>query len=192
MTSLLSHYTPERALDEDLAWCLNRTFDRFSGFVTPRLAGIQTLLELGCKSGLLAQQLPQEIDYLGIEQHAWWFLKAIARNPGKKFLSGTAPYLKTYDACLSFQTLKHVPLEGWDKAVAEICFYGRQTGFNMQLASHDLDNGTTFPHVFVTEARLRNAVKQAGQEVVAFEVPDEWKLEGEGMAKEVLVWTKKS
>lgn len=192
-------YTPETALREEVRWILSGKHTKDLEFLLPRMEhhGIKTVLELGCGSGITAFGLPAETDYLGIDKNPWFLGRARLRNesnPKRRFRAWDArnwEQAESSDLSMAFGFLKHFALDEWDRMVATVLRHGRFGAFDMQLLHKDLDDGTEYHHVFVTERRLRAAVSSAGHEVVDLALLNEGTLEGEGTVRNMLCWTRR-
>jgi predicted TPR repeat methyltransferase len=191
------------ATDEEVGWLLNREYLQAAAFVGPRItrAGIRTVLELGCHSGLLARTLVlnhPSLTYSGVEASL-----ALLRMARERFLdfplerasftdAGVPWDGATHDLVVSFSCLKHVPLEGLDEHLADLLARGENAAFDVQILDEDLDDGRDYPHCYVTEDRLLAAVGRGGHAVVAREVWYEGNLSGHGLMRNVAFWTTSS
>lgn len=190
---------PERALEEELGWLLNAEYKRHLDFVLPRMekAGVKSVVEFGCGSGLVAAGLDPHMGYVGIDRNEWFLKKAVERNLGKerKFIVNDIrknDFKNTpFDLSMAWAFLKHFALDEWDAILAKVLSAGRYGAFGVQLLAKDLDNGTGFHHTFVTEEHLRRATLAAGHEVLEVVTFLEADLPGEGRLKDVGVWTRK-
>ncbi len=187
------YFTGQRALDEEIAWIMTRCYQQPLNFVLPRLEqyGVKSVIEWGCRSGLIAQGLPKGIDYMGLEDQELWRTRAEERNPGKLFLPlYQYVVMDRLDLSMSFSSAKHWSLDEWDDKLSQVLSAGRFGCFNMQLLEKDLDNGTEFHHVYVTPDHLQAAVEAAGHEMVDRQIFWEGHLDGHGVMRDVVVWTK--
>lgn len=187
-------YTPDRALTEEVAWITGGHWKKHLDFLLPRLAenSIKSIIEFGCASGLLAKELPEEIDYTGIDKYDWFLAKARRRNPSKRFTNWDARNWEDTprDLAMAWNFLKNFALDEWDKMLARILAAGRQAIFNVQIAPVDLDDGVEYPHMFVSEAKVEKVVAASGHEIVDRATLGEWSLPGVFMARDVVLLTR--
>ena len=181
--------TPDKACAEDLQWVLNKSYQPYLDFLLPLVEDYQvkSVVEIGCRSGLLAARLPQEVGYTGLESNKWLRDKARKRNPGRGFEHPDGEDLHA-DLSLCFAFLKHVSLELWDGMLKQVLAAGKYACFDVQTLARDLDTGTDWYHVFVTPARLEGALGAAGHKVLHRQ-DRAFTLEGEGTATHSLLWT---
>jgi SAM-dependent methyltransferase len=137
---------------------------------------IFAVVEFGCGTGWVPQGLPELVEYLGVDANAECITRARARNPGRhrQFVVGdlraftTAARVATYDSTLvcAFSVLKHFGLKEWDDVVAAVLRHGMRGLFSVPVGPETKDDGTEFPHVWVTRERLQEAVEGAGHVIV--------------------------
>lgn len=161
--------TPERLEVEELAWATCQYYRDFADAVMSTAArfGIASVVEFGCGTGWVPSLLPSYLTYTGIDANPGVIERAAVRNPQRVFQLGDIRTAVPPAAGLgcSFSVLKHFGLDEWDAIVARVLYtdYGL---FTMPVGLHTVDDGVEFPHVWVTEMRLRAAVKAAGHEIV--------------------------
>jgi len=163
--------TPERLAVEDQQWGDPRlaTWPIFVGWIkhVAREVEIVSVLEYGCGTGWVPRHLPPDMHYVGVDANQYCLQLAMARNPGRLFAFADvrAALALTFDLACAFSFLKHFGLHEWDEVVAQVLRHGRYGLFTMPVGPETKDDGTEFPHVWVTEDRLRAAVNLAGHEV---------------------------
>lgn len=193
-------YSPEVATDEAVAWITAGAHRRPLAFLLPRLEahGVQSVFEYGYGSGLLASALPAGLLYVGVDACAALKQKAESLCAGRekcRFFVGDVrkfpfPDDTPYDLSMAWSFMKHFALDEWDQILAKVLSAGRFGAFDAQVAPRDFDDGTRFPHAFVTAERVRAAVGAAGHEVVAEEQFSEWRV-GEVPCRCVAYWTRR-
>jgi SAM-dependent methyltransferase len=194
------------AADEEVGWLLNGEYRRQAGFLAPHLraAGQAGVLEVGCRSGLLARTLAilePGLHYVGYE--ASGKLLAMARERGGD-LKVPVDFFPLADlpppggngtpapVVVAFCHLKHVGLDDWDSALAGLLARaGLFAAFDYQQLGADLDDGTEFPHVYVTESRVQTALEVAGFEEAGREVWHEAPLRDKGIMRNVALWCRR-
>lgn len=169
-----------RAIEAELDWILHQEWKREIEFVQKHWqAGIEQVLEYGPGAGLFAQALyvlQPTIKYTGLEDSeklcAIAQARAAACRQDLEFLQGDVRHIRfqveDVDLTVAFSFLKHFALEEWDDILLAILGQSqRWAAFDVQFLGHDLNNGTEFNHVFVTEQRVRSLLEKAGHEEVA-------------------------
>ncbi len=196
LPDMTDYYTPDRALAEEVQWCVKGHWKPVVTFLLPRLRDyeVKSLVDFYPATGHVARQIPEEIDYLGLEPNEWFLKKAKMRCPNRAFQPDS---VRTYegpgkdDLAMAFFHVKCYRLEEWNDIVSKILAKGKYGAFDMQVADRDHDNGVEFHHVYVTEERLSRAVAGAGHEIVESSVLSEFEVDGLGHAKDVAYWTRK-
>jgi len=125
------------------------------------------VIEYGCGTGWVPQHLPVEMHYIGVDANLYCLQLALQRNPGRMFVYADVrrEMVLTFDLACAFSFLKHFGLHEWDEVVAQVLRHGRYGLFTMPVGPETRDEGVDFPHVWVTEDRLRAAVNVAGHDV---------------------------
>lgn len=191
-------WTVADCLQADVDWVLNRTHKKTSGYVNPRIAqeGIKSVVEFGCGSGLLAAELPSGIEYLGIDTNEWFLGRANDRNLSfdqKHFVKCDAREREpseVRDLSMAWSFLKHFGLDEFDSILTKLLGCGRCSCFNISHLPFDIDDGTDFHHVYVTEERVRRVVETAGHEIVDAWAMDTWAAHDQ-TARGVAYWTRR-
>jgi SAM-dependent methyltransferase len=177
--------TPDRLAIEERYWAdpALRTWPLFVAAIAKirERYPINWIIEFGCGTGWVPSQLPSPVRYAGVDSNARCLALAV-----EKFRGRDAPEVGFYNADIrtveitpwspdapdvfdlacSFSVLKHFGLHEWDAVVAQILKHGRYGVFSMSVGSEVLDDGVEFPHVWVTQERLRQAVQAAGHDVL--------------------------
>lgn len=153
-----------------------------------RVTRVDSIIEFGCGTGWVPLALPLELEYVGVDASEECIALAQQKNPGRRFdvldIRQTPAIFdveEPFDVSCAFSFLKHFELSEWDNVLALVVQAGWWSVFTVPLADHDYDDGVEFPHVHVTEERLRRAVEVAGREISAMELLP-W--------GETMVWTK--
>lgn len=164
--------TPERVAQEEQTWADPALatwpyFVRGIKRICDRTA-ISSVIEFGCGTGWVAQGLPSQITYLGIDANSWCLERARQRCPHRTFILADVRDAAGGDADLvcAFSFLKHFGFGEWDAVVKKVLSRGRLGLFSIPLASEDWDAGIEFPHVWVSNERMTNAVQGAGHRVL--------------------------
>jgi trans-aconitate methyltransferase len=130
---------------------------------------INSIFEVGCGTGRLAKHIPDEISYMGFDINPGCISMARYRNPKKTFVNAdirrNTPTID-YDLAVSFAMFKHVRLEDWDRTLKRLLSCAKFTVISQPFADRDIDNGTEFTHVLITEERLRRVAEEAKCDVV--------------------------
>ncbi len=194
-------YTPARAMQEEITWIINKPHAPDLAFLLPHLrdAGIKTVIEFGCGTGLLAAGLLDagvDVQYLGIDKNSSFCARARLRNAGPtpmRFLCWDARSIDEVevDLVIAVNFLKHFELAEWDQMVKQVLRHGRHGLLSMQFLSRDVEDGVEFTHVFVTEERLRKAVAAAGHEIVDRGVQQVWEYAPGEQGRQVIFWTRR-
>lgn len=195
-------YDADRALKEEIEWILRRAHTKIIDWLKPRAANLHSVVEFGCGSGIVAAALPVKT-YLGIDANPHFlrmakmrcpntdthaFIKSDVRNYDSR--TGEARTHNLFDLSMAWSFFKHFGFSEIEDIFFAVLKNGRFGAFNVQLFERDLDNGSAFHHVHVTEARLAEALKQAGHKEVERHVLNEWLLQG-ATARDVAIWTER-
>jgi hypothetical protein len=162
--------------------------------------GVRTVIEFGCGSGIVAEGLPLEVSYLGIDANEWFLERARLRNKDYGPTSRAFRLLDVRqchpdgqggvrDLSMAFAFLKHFSLEEFGQILARVLAHGRYGCLGVQLLEADLDDGTEYHHTFITEEHLTRALALAGHREVEREQLWDWKHDSGGTGRSVLVWT---
>jgi len=194
----------DNALTEHTSWLCVQEYRRQLEFIQPRFEAnnLTTAIEFGPGSGLLAHRWKQacpRLVYTGIEKCRSFLNMARSSEiypgdySGVTFLGGDVrDYVEgEHDLALAFSFFKHFHLDEWDEIVGCVLASGRFAAFDMQVLDKDRDNGEHYPHVFVTKERLRQAVANAGHEVVEMVPWWEADVPDFGTMRNVAMWTRK-
>lgn len=143
--------------------------------------GLRSIVEFGCATGWMPHYLRDtSTHYLGIDANPNCLARAAEKCPGTLFLRGDirTVHAPQADLVVAFAVLKHFHLAEWDAVLTRILSHGRYGLFSVTIADRCYEDDLEFPHVWVTEARLRRVVAAAGHEIVSFpwgqECPSEW------------------
>ena len=195
MNDISVYYTEERALAEEVEWILRRPHAKIIDWLTPRLDGMKNAVEFGCGSGIIAAALPPTLTYLGIDSNEHFLAMARKRCQARSFSQYDVRDFdpecsRPFDVAMAWNFFKHFSLAEWNAVVCCVLAHGRYGAFNAQVTAHELDNGTDYHHVHVSETRLAEAIRHAGHREVERTVLNEWTLQS-GTARDVAVWTEK-
>ncbi len=170
------YYTGEVAATEEAAWNTTRMYRRNLAQVERLIQkeGLFQIIEVGCGSGLIAAELPDIVDYVGVDRSAELLAMARAKtaHTGRVFFQedvrritpewvaekGLAPF----HLVMCFAFLKHFGLHEWDDILKGILALAPVACIEVQLAEQDFDDGTQFHHVFVTQAHLERVISASG------------------------------
>lgn len=190
-----------RAIREEAVWILEQRYKRDAAFVAQRMktAGLTSVVELGCGSGLFARELrgllPGALVYLGVDDCQEFVDRAKRRVPALCFarddLRADHSVAQGWDVVVCLQTLKNFGLHEWDQVARHVLSLGRYAALSVQTIPRvDLDDGAEFHHVYVTQARLERVLGEAGHEVLDRQRANAWDLSGYGEAEDWMLWTK--
>ena len=137
-------------------------------------AGMQTVYEFGCGTGILASLLPKNLRYIGIDNHAESISIARARCQRNDFRfdqfdihDGVPDYMmRRASWVIAWAFFKHFSLDGWVNLVSNLIRTGDRAVFNCCVSEQAHDDGTEFHHVHVTREMVNEAVSKAGHTVV--------------------------
>lgn len=192
----------ENALQAHLDWLFEDTYHRQLEFVQWHFneEKLMTVTEFGPGSGLLAHAFKEScprLAYLGVEKSVR--LCALARN--RRIYRGDYDltfqhedgrlFNQQVDCVVSFGFLKHFCIAEWNDILKHLLAQGRFSCFDMQVSDEDFDNGSLYPHVFVTRERLERSTRDAGHDILDQQVWSEGDVEGHGRMQRVALWTKR-
>lgn len=160
---------------EEDAWELEGDHGRLADLVLAEMeaVGATSVIEVGCGTGRLAAALLRTtptLDYIGLDKN----LRCV--KAARDRLTDTAGRVIHADVrgarfehvpgrmVVSIAVLKHFGLSEWGDIVAWICGWGDHVFLNYQERDDPLDDGTEFPHVWVTGDMMRAALARGGIE----------------------------
>lgn len=198
LPDMAAQWDDSRCLQEETTWILDAHYKRHLAFLRPRLERyrIASVIEVGCGSGLLANDLPAGLDYLGIDRCGWFVDRAKARAEasrvkGRAFKCWDARNMEAqppYDLVMAWNFFKNFSLEEFPRLLAKVLSLGRLGCFNVQVAPQAFDNGSEFHHSFVMAGMVEKAVQAARCAIKEEETLGAWYLEGKGDCKDVVYW----
>ncbi len=189
------YYDADRALKEEIEWILRNAHGKIIDWLKPRAANLQTVVEFGCGSGIVAASLTPKT-YLGIDANPHFLRMAKMRLVDRDTFAfikddvRTAQIDGTFDLAMAWSFFKHFSLQELYAIMSSVLIHGHHGAFNVQIFERDFDNGTDFHHIHVTEERLSLALRQAGHREVERATLSEWPLAG-ATAKDVAIWTER-
>jgi len=187
LRDISEHYTPDLARYEEEQWLATEQWRQNSAFVLPLIQKLQvkTVVEFGCGTGLVARDLPEGLDYTGVDTNSWFLEKARARNRDRKYFFFQFWDIRTWhddvkDLAMCWSVLKHFCLDEWPDILRRILMAGRHCAFNVQTVKGNtpFDNGTQFHHVFVPASMARTGIDHFGHDILHEEVTSEWQVDG--------------
>lgn len=197
LPDISDYYTGQRAVDEEVNWLMGEAHQKQADTILPwlRQYEVASIVEYGCGSGGFAQKLPDGLDYTGIDKNSYFLERAKSKakdNRRRRFIQGdvrnTGPSSVGCACCWAF--LKHFGLHEWNEIVGRILAPAQFGCLEVQIADRDVDNGSQYHHVFVTEERLKQAIEAAGHKEIDRKVMEEFDVPADGFrAKCVAVWT---
>lgn len=167
--------TPSRLKVEEEKWADSelRTWPIFVNWINWVLQdkNVLSMIEFGCGTGWVAKAMPPDLNYVGVDANPHCLAMAMEKNPGRWFARDDIriKQLHTFDLSCAFSVLKHFGLHEWDEVVGNVVGAGMVSLFSMPVGPEEKDDGTEFPHVWVTPAHLQEAVLAAGHIVVRLE-----------------------
>jgi SAM-dependent methyltransferase len=195
MNDISEYYTKDLAVAEEVQWLLTQQYKNNLDFILPEIKenGIKSVVEFGCGTGLIAQGIPSEIYYIGIDMNRHFLEMARKKNPGRMFHNGDIRTdLHFGNLSCAFAFLKHFSLDEWDGIFAKVITAGKYAAFDIQILDQDLDDGTEYHHVFVTERRIANCLEICGYREVKRKTLQEADLKDHGRVREVIFWVEKT
>lgn len=195
------YYTSETALQEEAAWLLEGPQPKHCLFLRPLLVQnkIQSILEFGCGSGILAALLPEEIEYVGFDRNRWFLERARKRNAHfgiQRVFECEDVRRRTgivsYNLSMAWSFFKHFGLHEIDDIMSLVLAAGEFCAFDVQLTDEDLDNGTAYHHTFITQERLATIIREAGHVEISRTQIEEFSLPAQSKIVRVYaLWTKR-
>ena len=206
LPDISAYFIGQRAVDEEISWLMNGSYKKKTAIVNAGIEkyGIKSIVEWGCRSGLIAAGLPKAIPYLGMDTNEDWLEMAKERNRNcstrkfmltdiRKNIADPEPDWLNYSLArgvvIAFDFMKHMPLGEWDAILKRVLSCGRYCCFSAQVCGNDFDDGTRFHHVFVSKQHLAEAIQRAGYEELSRQTLSEWRLPSGDMASDIEVWT---
>jgi len=165
--------TPERLAIEEKAWGdpATRTWPWFTDAIiaAAKRTPIQSIIEFGCGTGWVPQNLTG-FNYVGVDANQRCIRLAEEKNPTRSFvLADTRTFEfaeEMYDLVCAFSFFKHFALDEWSDVVRRVLEFGVNGLFSVPIAAADKDDGTEFPHVWVTKERIEIVVESAEHRIV--------------------------
>jgi SAM-dependent methyltransferase len=194
LSALLPDYSeylrvPANLENEEREWALHKAYERNANTLLhfANLNDCRSVLELGCGTGWIPYVLGGRLGYRGIDANEYCLQLCHNKNPGELFAKAdirTLDWRFRADVVCCFAVLKHFGLHEWDEVAASVIERGRHSLFTVQIADEDFDDGTEYPHSWITMERLERVVSEAGHSITTAEV---WATAEKG--NEYLVWT---
>jgi trans-aconitate methyltransferase len=162
----------ELAKAEEAEWYVTKYYKKYAAVAIKAIDQfkIKDVIEIGCGTGLIPTELPENINYLGVDKNPTFLKWARDKNnPNRKFIQEDIRTLtvdKPYDLVICCAVLKHFSLTEWDQIVKKVLSLGNRGLIEMQVAASDIDNGTAFHHVFVSQSRLERAIALADHKYI--------------------------
>lgn len=157
---------------EEAEWALHAEYMKNADLLKEALVQTEckTVLEVGCGSGWIPLRLQWPVlDYLGVDNNDGCLELCHNKNPGIPFVKcdvRVLPEPYTADMVCAFAFFKHFGLHEWDSVIASILRRGHHAVFTMQIADTDFDDGTEYPHVWVTDEHLTRVAESVGHRIV--------------------------
>jgi SAM-dependent methyltransferase len=170
------YYEGDLVTSEEDAWNTVKEYKRNLAQVARvvKERNVKGIVEVGCGSGLIPVELPEEVRYLGIDKNPAFLNLARNKNRpmGRTFVledvrNVTPVWFKdqghqAFDLVMSFAFFKHFGLHEWDDIVKGALALAPLGCIEVQTSTHDFNNGSQFHHVFVTQERLERVIREAG------------------------------
>ncbi len=179
LPDISEYYQGDRAAHEEAEW--NRVqryrpnLDELLHIIAQEK--ILSIVEIGCGSGIIATQLPWQVQYLGIDANDTFLELARKKNhEGRKFVKKdvrevTREWLQqeygTFDMVLCLSFLKHFGLHEWHEIVWRILSLTPLALFEVQHANTDYDDGIEYHHVYTRVDFTRGIIGAAGHDIVS-------------------------
>jgi len=174
MSALASDYsewlTPERLAEEERLWAEVAIYKLYAAetFKLVRSLNLKALIEVGCGTGWLPTALPPTLEYTGVDANAEC-LRLAQQKTTQLFVQADVRnfYWPERPLVVSFAMLKHFALFEWAEILGKVLALGRNALFTMNVGASDEDDFQHgFPHTWVSDATLREAIRAAGHELV--------------------------
>jgi predicted TPR repeat methyltransferase len=192
VNDISDYYTEERALAEEVEWILRKPHASIIEWLSPRAAKLQSVVEFGCGSGIVASSLPQTASYVGVDSNEHFIRMAKKRCPNKCLMQTDVRdferHGKLFDLAMAWNFFKHFQISELEAIFASVLTHGRFGAFNVQVLQYDLDNGQDYHHVHITDERLTHLINSAGHREVERHVLNEWSIAGK-TCRDTAVWT---
>jgi len=196
LPDIAEFFTPDRALNEEILWILGKPWQPRLEFMMPFLEEyqIKSIVEFGCRSGLLAEQLPKDIQYVGMERNKWFRQKARARNNLKEnfiFHDWTkfSWAESNHELAMFWDVTKHLSLEEFNKTLDLLVRVSDNSAFNVQICDEEFDDGEKYHHSFVNLARVEKIIKDCAHIVRSCVFNKEWTHDSGRKCLEAYFWT---
>ena len=167
--------TESQLAAEEEAWESEKLHLRYVAGIARMCADYEvgSILEMGCGTGWVPRELPETLSYVGMDANRSCLNLAHRKNVTRPFYEGDVrtwiPGYQT-DLVCCFAVLKHFALSEWKSVIHAVLRHGRYGLFTQPVALECRDDQKemklAWPHVWVDEATLQEAVKEAGHEVL--------------------------
>lgn len=174
--------TPERIAVEDAHWQTMPREKQTAQTVAELAARMEHscphVMEWGCGTGVVASLLPDCLPYHGFDANAGCISRARDRNPTKAFAvldvrrmvelqEGVALHDPRVEIGVALAFLKHFHADEWPYILQGLLWAAHCGVFSMPVSATTHDDGTEWPHLWVSPGDLDAAVQAAGHEIVA-------------------------
>jgi SAM-dependent methyltransferase len=168
------YLTPPHLVDEEVLWGEVKQYELYAALANKVIEAnnLSSALEIGCGTGWVPTQLPEAVKYVGIDKNESCIQIARDKNPGvtRRFQRADIRELvsEPADVVLCFAVLKHFELAEWDAITTRVLQCGRFACFTLPVLARgeSVDDGTEYPHVWISEAQLARVLSAAGHDVV--------------------------
>lgn len=162
--------TAENLANEEVHWAVGMHNPKMAGLVTRVCSehGLKTVIEAGCGSGWVPTHLPADLGYVGVDKNPLCLALASRKNPARTFLQGDLRDVQhaQQDVVCCLSVLKHFRPEEWKAVFVNVMRLGRHACFTMSIGPKIVNDGTDFPHTYITKEFLEECLAEAGKKIV--------------------------
>lgn len=166
--------TPERLAQEEQLWSRDKVYLRYAANIRRLLAQehmVEYVIELGCGTGWVPTQLDETgiLRYDAVDRNDGCLALAEQKNADRRhWVHVVKAELRTVepsaDLVCSFAVLKHFRLDEWHDLFVRWFRGARFAMFTVPIATESKSDGYQHTHVWLSEAEVQQAIRDAGHE----------------------------
>lgn len=161
--------TEEKIAIEEVAWAVGMHNPKMAGLVEKVCTNhnLTTVIEFGCGTGWVPSHLPMTLDYIGVDKNPLCVQNAKKRNPLRTFIQSDIREFShpQRDLVCSLSVLKHFRPEEWKDIFTRIMKLGKYACFTMSIGPKIVNDGTEFPHTYITREFLDECLAAANKKI---------------------------
>lgn len=183
---LSSWWTPDRIEAEDAVWRRDGFYIQYAAEIRELMnkLGLKTVLEVGCGTGYVGNELKNEFDYVGTDGSGLMIQFAREKHPDVKFEvlnirdmdnPAMVPNHGNIDLVCCFAVFKHFTLEDWPIILSNILGVAKHALIQVQIrqSGHpSVEDGAEVPHNWISVDELIQFCESIGHEVLAVKLTD--------------------